>query len=127
MTPKRGSHDEVLSLKVAALEQALRESVQSLERATAQRARLLRHVLRAETQERARIAAGIHEDAIQVMSSASMALDLLLSKWDAGPSLEVTHRARALVGDSIRRLRKLVFDLKPVELEEEGLATALIL
>jgi signal transduction histidine kinase len=48
----------------------------------------------------------------------------LLSKWDSGPSLEVTRRARALVGDSIRRLRKLVFELKPVELEEEGLATA---
>lgn len=103
----------------------LQRTVERLQRANNQRARLLSHLVTAELEERERIASGIHDDSIQVMTSASMTLDLLLSRWDEKPSLELTTRARELVGDSIRGLRGLVFELKPLELDAAGLETAL--
>ena len=107
------------------MERDMEATVDELERANEQRSHLLRHLMRAETEERDRIASGIHDDSIQVMTSASMALDLLISQSQDQPTLEIARGARQLVGDAIRRLRNLVFELKPVELDQAGLATTL--
>lgn len=103
----------------------LATSVGNLRRSNQERDRLLRHLLQAEQVERDRIAAGIHDDSIQVMTSAGMALDLLISRPDDDARQELALRARDLVQDAVSGLRGLVFKLKPVELEKDGLAAAL--
>lgn len=96
-----------------------------LERSASDRDRLLKHLVRAEKDERDRIAAGIHDDSIQVMTAAAMALDLLLGRLEDERSRELAERARSSLGEAIKRLRNLVFELKPVELDRHGLAAAL--
>lgn len=100
-------------------------AVERLERLNEEREILLRHLVRAEEEERKRIAGGIHDDSIQVMTSAGMALDLLTTRLVEGEERELAMRARSLVTDAIGRLRSLVFQLRPVELEETGLAPAI--
>ena len=97
----------------------------SLRRAAEDRQRLVKHLVKAEKDERERIASGIHDDSIQVMTSAGMALDLLLSKLTAAEEREVAERARLYVAEAVKRLRTLVFELKPLELDQEGLASGL--
>lgn len=97
----------------------------NLEQSAAERNKLLKHLVRAEKDERDRIAAGIHDDSIQVMTAAAMALDLLLTRLEDERSRELAERARASLADAIKRLRTLVFELKPVELDRHGLAAAL--
>lgn len=106
-------------------EEELVLSIEDLERSNEQRNRLVRHLVEAEQEERDRISAGIHDDSIQVMNSAAMALDLLVSQLDDESSVEIAERARAFTSDAIKGLRSLVFELKPVELERDGLGTAL--
>jgi signal transduction histidine kinase len=107
------------------VERELIGSIEDLERSNEQRNRLVRHLVRAEQEERDRIATGIHDDSIQVMTSAGMAIDLLLTKLEDPSSVEIAQRARRFTIDAIRRLRNLVFELRPVELEQDGLGTAL--
>ena len=99
-------------------------AVERLKRLNEEREILLRHLVKAEEEERKRIAAGIHDDSIQVMTSAGMALDLLANQLDEGEDRELARRARSLIADAIGRLRSLVFHLRPVELDETGLAPA---
>jgi signal transduction histidine kinase len=99
--------------------------LEQLRRLVADRERLLKHLVRAETDERERIASGIHDDSIQVITSAAMGLDLLIQRLDDEESVAMAERSRAAMGEAIARLRRLVFDLKPVDLDRYGLATAL--
>lgn len=99
-------------------------AVERLKRLNEEREILLRHLVKAEEEERKRIAAGIHDDSIQVMTSAGMALDLLANQLSDGEDRELALRARSLIADAIGRLRSLVFHLRPVELDETGLGPA---
>ena len=96
-----------------------------LRQAAEDRQRLVKHLVKAEKDERERIASGIHDDSIQVMTSAGMALDLLLTKLSEPQERELAERARLYVAEAVKRLRTLVFELKPVELDQEGLAAGL--
>ena len=98
-------------------------AVERLKRLNEEREVLLHHLVRAEEEERRRIAGGIHDDSIQVMTSAGMALDLLTDRLE-GEDQELSVRARTLVTEAIGRLRSLVFQLRPVELDKTGLAPA---
>lgn len=90
-----------------------------------QRDLLVRHLVQVEQQERERISAGIHDDSIQVMTSAAMALDLLVERVQDQHANEILRRTRKAVGDSMRRLRRLAFELRPVDLDEHGLGPSL--
>lgn len=102
-------------------------SLTRLERANSRAGRLLQHLVRAEAEERKRIAVGIHDDSIQAMTSAGMALDLLVARLPASSDAEIARRARDLVRDSMRRLRSLVFELRPMELDRSGLGPSILL
>lgn len=114
---------DVTKERAAAAE--LRITVDRLRRSNEQRDRLLRDLVQAEQKERDRIAQGIHDDSIQVMTSAGMALDVLLEREQDQHAAEILRRTRTSVGEAITRLRKLAFDLKPVELDKDGLGPAL--
>lgn len=102
-----------------------REMLKALEASAQERTRLLKHLVNAEKEERERIASGIHDDSLQVITSAGMALDLLQKDLESQRQLELAARARGYLSDAIHKLRALVFELKPVELDEEGLAAGL--
>lgn len=89
------------------------------------RERLLTEVTRAQEQERERIAADIHDDPIQKLSAASMRLYLLAEDHPELADDERLARIIDTVDMAIASLRRLMFDLRPVSFEAEGLGVAL--
>jgi PAS domain S-box-containing protein len=104
-------------------EEKLRRSMDALRRTIQQRRELAVRLEGAQEEERRRIAADIHDDPIQVMS----AVDLRLQTLAADPS-EVTSRElnelHSTVQLSIERLRSMVFELRPLALDTQGLLVA---
>ena len=75
--------------------------------------------------ERRRVAEGIHDDSIQVIAAMGMRLQLLRRTLRDADQLAMLADAELAVQLAISRLRKLVFDLHPPGLEQEGLSVAL--
>jgi PAS domain S-box-containing protein len=118
----RGVMVDITALKVA--EDRLRASLDEVRRMMAQRRELAQLLESAQEEERRRIAADIHDDPIQVMSAVDMRLQLLLDH----PERVDAHELGGLGEDlrsAIDRLRNLLFELRPVALELEGLAPAI--
>jgi PAS domain S-box-containing protein len=86
---------------------------------------LLGHLIRAQEEERARMAADIHDDSIQVMSAVGMRLEALRRRLHDPEALEGLKPLEETVTSAIARLRHLMFELRPRALDEEGLAPAL--
>lgn len=113
---------DVTELKRA--EWRLRRNAEQLERLSEERKMLLTRLEQTREDERKDIAADIHDDSIQVMSAASLRLQMLDMK--APPELKPQIAELVdTVNQSIERLRHLVFELRPVSLDTEGLAMAL--
>jgi PAS domain S-box-containing protein len=106
-------------------EEQLRWSLDVLRRTVQQRRELSQRLESAQEQERRRIAADIHDDSIQVMSAVDMRLQMLARlASDPGTSQELLN-IQEIVQASIERLRSLLFELRPLALDREGLAVAL--
>jgi signal transduction histidine kinase len=105
-----------------ALEQARLH--EDLRRADEARRMLLARLVAAQEDERARIAADIHDDSIQIMSAVNLRLGLLrrsVTDPDEARSLE---RLENTVRLAVARLRHLLFELRPPALDHEGLGPA---
>lgn len=102
-------------------ERHLRQTLLELQETDEHRKALLSDLLKAEETEQQRIAEDIHDDSMQYLTSAAMTLDLLAGKLTEPEHIALTERTADLIRTSISRLRKLVFDLKPPELESQGL------
>ncbi len=99
----------------------------ALEQSERQRRRVLSTMLRAEDEERARIASDLHDDTVQVMTATLMQLDrVLLSSTDAGAEQlrPLIRAARETLGDATERTRRLMFELRPQRLQTSGLGAA---
>jgi PAS domain S-box-containing protein len=101
-----------------------RLATQNLQRHLAERRRLLARVVRASEEERARIAADIHDDTVQAMTAVGLRLGLLRRRLGDTPHLDGLDELETTVRSSIARLRNLIFELRPPELDREGLASA---
>lgn len=99
----------------------LKETLEELRDTNEKRRRLLTALLKAEETEQSRIASDIHDDSLQLMASAAMTLDLLGERLHKPQDLSDLERASGLIRTSIGRLRKMVFELKPPQLETKGL------
>ncbi|MFN2544930.1 MAG: PAS domain S-box protein [Actinomycetota bacterium] len=103
----------------------LKRNFRLLRKSHEQRRRLLARLVHAEEEERKRIAADIHDDSLQLMAAVSMHL------YNVRRHAEGSEEARALqsleesVREAIGRLRHLLFELRPITLDREGLAPAL--
>jgi signal transduction histidine kinase len=89
-----------------------------------QRERLLERLALAEEEERHRIAVGVHDEPVQRLAAASLRLQSLRGVTGA----ELDRRLIEiddLVRDALMGLRRLIFELRPPELDEEGLVAAL--
>jgi PAS domain S-box-containing protein len=106
------------------MEEQLRSSLEEVRRMVAQRRELAQLLETAQEEERRRIAADIHDDPIQVMSAVDMRLQLLLARPDRIDTHEIGELAEEL-RSAIDRLRNLLFELRPVALDLEGLTPAI--
>jgi PAS domain S-box-containing protein len=86
---------------------------------------LLRRLIRAREEERAHIAADIHDDVIQVISAASLRAQQLGLQLRDPAARQVLGKLQETLALSIDHLRQLIFDLRPPELEEGRLGAAL--
>jgi PAS domain S-box-containing protein len=91
----------------------------------AERRRLMAHLVQAQEEERRKIAADIHDDSIQAMTAASLRLQQLRKHATSDEQQELIARLDEAVRESITRLRRLMFDLRPPTLDRTGLGPAL--
>jgi two-component system sensor histidine kinase UhpB len=119
----RGVMLDVTEQKVT--EERLRRSLDVLRRTMDERRMLLERLEAAQEEERRRIAAGIHDDSIQMLSAADLRLQAargLVESDEARAELTEVHET---LKQTVDGLRHLLFELRPPVLDREGLAAAL--
>ena len=104
---------------------ALRRTVEQLKQVDQERRALLRRLIRAQEEERRRIASDIHDDSIQSMFAVGVRLYTLRAALRDPAQTEQVDRLQQAVQQTTDRLRHLLFDLRPAALDEGGLAAAL--
>ncbi|WP_432975619.1 ATP-binding protein [Dactylosporangium sp. CA-233914] len=92
--------------------------------AVAEQRELLGDVMITQERERARIAAGVHDDSLQVITAATLRLQHLRRRLSDPDDLEVLDRLEASLVQAADRLRRLIFDFRPPRLSADGLAAA---
>lgn len=106
-------------------EKRLQHSFELFRETDEERRALLARLVRAQEEERQRIASDIHDDSIQVLTALTLRLDLLRRRLDDPDLLEMLREIEQTARLSIGRLRLLLFELRPPALDREGLAAAL--
>jgi signal transduction histidine kinase len=86
---------------------------------------LMRRLVRAQEEERKRIAVEIHDDAVQVMTAVSLHLSPLIEHLDGEQYRREGRQVQETVRLTIGRLRRLLFQLTPPELQRHGLVSSL--
>lgn len=120
---RRRLRDETTAIERRGEDQ-LRRSMAILRATDQHRRQLLRSLSRAQEEERRRIAEGIHDDTVQIMAGAAMRLSSLRRLLGDRPEGETVGQIEDSIQRAIRRLRHLVFELRPTALDR-GLAAAL--
>lgn len=106
-------------------DEELRQSVESLRAAGDQRRKLLGQLVRAQEQERKRVASDIHDDSVQVLTALVLRTGLLRLRLQDPQMLEMVAEIETTVRLAIERLRRLLFELRPPELDRAGLGEVL--
>lgn len=110
----------------AQLAVAQRERLEALEREEAMRRELLRHVVRTQEEERARIARELHDELAQVLTAFSLDLETLRKQVPSRSKTSVLiHRLQDLSRQMSQSMHRLVHDLRPTHLDDLGLLSAL--
>jgi PAS domain S-box-containing protein len=94
-------------------ELALEQSFHQLRQSHREHQLLLTHLVRAQEDERKRIAAGIHDDPLQAITAASLRLQQLRRRVRTPDDRNVLAKVEETVQEALGRLRHLVFDLRP--------------
>jgi PAS domain S-box-containing protein len=107
-------------------QEELQRTVSDLRRTDRERLRLLVYLVRAQEDERKRIAEGIHDDSIQIMATVGLRLGMLARRVESSEDRAQVEELQELVERSVARLRTLLFELTPPELKRAGLAAAVM-
>jgi signal transduction histidine kinase len=102
------------------------EKVGQLEAVSAERRKVLAQLISAHEDERRQVAEELHDDSIQGVAALGLHLGMLAERTDLEP--DVAAALRRLQGDAttaISGLRRMLFELQPIELDHGGLAPAL--
>jgi PAS domain S-box-containing protein len=110
---------------VRASEAEVRGSLEVLRRTDAERRELLRHLVAIETAERGRLAEGIEDRSIQDFAAVGLRLEMLRRNLEDPDQRGAIDRLSETVQQALDRLRHLLVELRPRELESQGLAAAL--
>ena len=105
-------------------EQTREQTLLSLQVVDETRQRLLERLSRVVEEERRRIGSDIHDDALQVLAGLGIRIQLMAERVDDPGHKQSLGDISAALGEAGRRLRRLVFDLRPDALEL-GLGPAL--
>jgi signal transduction histidine kinase len=106
---------------------ALTRAREALAQESAELERALSNLVRLQEEERARIAADVHDGVVQTMVGSLCEIQAAMAHVEADPQLAGTKQARArdLLRDSITELRRVIYDLRPITLDTAGLAPAI--
>jgi signal transduction histidine kinase len=104
---------------------ALNAAALDIEHRQEAQARLLTQLVAAEEETRRRIALDIHDDTAQAVAAAGLRMDALAAELKDPAEREAVLKARTALGEANRRLRRLLFELRPPALDEAGLGPAL--
>ncbi len=102
-----------------------REAKKDLEQRVSLKQRVLGYLVTAIETERRRIAEDIHDDSIQAMAAAGMRLQILRKSIGDPGQLERLDELGEAIRLAIARLRRLISELRPTGLDNDGLAAAL--
>ncbi len=89
---------------------------------------LMERLVRAQEQERSRVAADLHDDTIQVMSACVISLDsvrLAIQDGNVERAARGLEQVADLISGAVERTRRMTFDLRPAVLWHHGLVIAL--
>src|SRR6185312_2267553 len=103
------------------------ERMRELEEQEERRRHVLGALLRAEEDAKAQLASDLHDDTIQVMVAAQLALDRLeraMANGDPARTLPAVVSARQTIHAATERARHVMFQLRPQVLTERGLEAA---
>ena len=129
VSPVRDADGRVVAASVIARDVTKRFEVElALTESERHRRAILASMLRAEEEERSRIATALHDDTVQVMTASLIAMDrvALVARKDGNARLEsALSVARATLEEATERTRRLMFELRPALLYDHGLAAAL--
>lgn len=116
----------------AALEQRVSDRTRELARLNDElrareetKAQLLRKVIRAQEDERKRIARELHDETGQTLTALALRLDLAHAAAVGGPAEPAVADARALATRSLDELHRLMHDLRPSVLDDLGVCAGL--
>ena len=120
--PRSWAAEEIEFLQLAAnvLSVAVATKVASDDRSV-----LMCRLVRAQEEERKRIAVEIHDDAVQVMTAVNLQLAPLIEHLEGQKYRREGRQVQETVRLTIGRLRRLLFQLTPPELQRHGLASSL--
>jgi two-component system sensor histidine kinase DegS len=89
----------------------------------------LANLVKVQEEERARIAADVHDGVVQMMVGSLCEVQAAMAHASKAGPLETIQekqeRARGLIRDSIAELRRVIFDLRPITLDAAGLVPAI--
>lgn len=116
--------------QLVAAQQARLEALQQIQNdlleREALRQELLRHTVIAQEEERSRIARELHDETAQFLTALDLNLATLRSTISPNPkSLELISWIQDLTRDMSRGIYRLVRDLRPAQLDDLGLVSAL--
>ncbi|HEV8572851.1 MAG TPA: ATP-binding protein [Actinomycetota bacterium] len=106
-------------------QRALGRALAAVDRLEQERRRLAADLVDAEEKERQRIAAEVHDDSLQVLSALDLRIQTLVRAEGDGERRGALESAQEIVRLASDRLRCLVFDLRPPELDRVGLGVVL--
>ena len=101
----------------------LASSLGAVRRMHEERRRLLGQLVAAQEEERGRLARELHDDPVQIMTAVSMRLEIVRRHLTA-EELPAFERLQLTVAEAITRLRRMMFELRPLALDD-GLVSAL--
>ncbi len=102
----------------------VRDRVRGVEDTAAARRRQVAEIVAAQEQERHRIAAEVHDDAVQAMTGVILRLALLRRSATDVDQAQGLNELEQSVSDAIQRLRRLIVGLEAPDLERDGLVPA---
>ena len=129
VSPVHDNNGRVVAASVIARDVSRRHEMEdALQESERRRLEILANMLRAEEAERSRIATELHDDTVQVMTASLFALDrvALIARRSEHHQIEsAVTLTRATLEEATARTRRLMFELRPAILHENGLVAAI--
>ncbi|GEM_PF-246895 len=121
----RAQPSPLADAEIARLADTLNQILDEVQRYDEQMRALSGRVIRAQEDERQRIARELHDDTGQVLTLLLIRLKLLESQPGAEALISQTEELRGLVSGAIDQVRRLALNLRPPAIDQLGLAPAL--